>query len=116
RAQPDASTTRPQAEDRVVRISRDGTPEILTPARVPAGGPPVIAYPMDPVSKTVRDGSRLNQIMLVRLEPGELVDETRRRAAHGVVAYSAVCTHTGCDIWDWNASAKTVKCPCHFSS
>jgi Rieske Fe-S protein len=32
------------------------------------------------------------------------------------VAYSAVCTHTACDIRDWQAETGTIKCPCHFST
>ena len=63
----------------------------------------------------VRDDSRLNQVLLVRLDPGVLDAQTRARAAEGIVAYSAVCTHTGCDAWDWQAASGTVKCPCHFS-
>jgi len=70
---------------------------------------------MDPVSKVVRSGSRLNQVMLVRFEAEELTEETRARAAGGIVAYSAVCTHTGCDVWDWEAKLRAIKCPCHFS-
>jgi cytochrome b6-f complex iron-sulfur subunit len=30
----------------------------------------------------------------------------------GVKAYSAVCTHLGC-IVAWNASSRTITCPCH---
>jgi len=88
---------------------------MVTLARLPLGGPAATAYPMDPATKTVRDGSRLNQVMLIRLDPGDLAEETRRRAAGGIVAYSAVCTHTGCDTWDWHAQTRTIKCPCHFS-
>lgn len=115
RAEPDAKTARPQADDRLVFSAGDRRPEMVTPARVPSGGPPVTAYPMEPSTRIVRNGSRLNQIMLIRLDPGDLADETRGRAADGIVAYSAVCTHTGCDTWDWQARTKTIKCPCHFS-
>ncbi len=115
RAEPDAKTARPQADDRLVFSAGDRRPEMVTPARVPPGGPPVTAYPMEPSTRIVRDGSRLNQIMLIRLDPGDLAEETRGRAADGIVAYSAVCTHTGCDAWDWQAPTKTIKCPCHFS-
>jgi Rieske Fe-S protein len=111
----DPTTTRPQAGDQLVLSAGDGTRDAITPAAVPLGGPPRITYPMDPTTKIVRDGSRLNQVLLVRLDAGDLADETRARAAAGIVAYSAVCTHTGCDVWDWDAGARTLKCPCHFS-
>jgi hypothetical protein len=58
---------------------------------IPVGGPPVLAWPMDPVSNTVRKSSRLNKVLLVRLDPATLVGITRERAADGVVAYSAIC-------------------------
>ncbi len=59
---------------------------------------------MDPANKTVRSGSRLNQLLLVRLAPETLSPETAPRAAGGVVAYTAICTHNGCDIDDWLAT------------
>src|SRR5207247_10155410 len=73
------------------------------------------AYPEDATSGVVRDDSRLNQILLVRLDPRALDRDTSARAVDGIVAYSAVCTHTGCDAWDWQPASSTVKCPCHFS-
>jgi Rieske Fe-S protein len=111
----DPTSTRPQAGDHLVVSARRDARDAVTPAAVPAGGPPVIAYPMDPATRTVRDGSRLNQVLLVHVDPARLAAPTRARAAGGIVAYSAVCTHTGCDVWDWDAQAQTVKCPCHFS-
>ena len=113
--QPDPTMTRPQPGDRFVFAAGERKHEIVTLAGVPVAAPPLIAYPLDPATKIVRDGSRLNQVLLVRLDPDELAEETRRRAAAGIVAYSAVCTHTGCDVWEWDAGAKRIKCPCHFS-
>jgi arsenite oxidase small subunit len=33
---------------------------------------------------------------------------------HDVVAYSAMCTHMGCQV-SYDATSQTIKCPCHFS-
>ena len=74
-----------------------------------------MVYPIDPSSRVVRDGSRLNQILLVRLAPEELDEDTRARSADGVVAYSGVCTHTGCDVTVWQAETRRFRCPCHES-
>jgi Rieske Fe-S protein len=115
-AQGDATTTRPREGDRLVRAGPDGKREPLTLRGVPPGSPPIAAYPMDPTTGVVRDGSRLNQVLVIRLDPKDLSAETRVRAGEGIVAYSAVCTHTGCDQWDWQAASKTIKCPCHFST
>jgi len=75
----------------------------------------VTAYPVEPHMGVVRDGSRLNQVLLMRLDPAELSETTRAHAPQGIVAYSAVCTHTGCDVWLWQGEVKTLKCPCHDS-
>jgi Rieske Fe-S protein len=57
----------------------------------------------------------LNQVVLVRLDPAGFKAETLARAAAGVVAYSGVCSHTGCDVTDWFADVRRFKCPCHES-
>ena len=88
---------------------------MITPADVPAGGPPIIAWPMDPASKTVRDGSRLNQVLLLRLDPASLDESTKPHAADGIVAYSAICTHQQCPVSGWNAEKRILHCPCHQS-
>jgi len=74
-----------------------------------------MAYPMDPRTKVVRDGSRLNQVLLIRLDPEEFTEETRAHSADGIVAYSAVCTHLCCDVSQWHLEAKILLCPCHGS-
>jgi len=115
-AQDDARRkARPQPNDRFVFAGGDRKGQLITVADLAAGGSPLTAYPMDPSARIVRDDSRLNQILLVRLDPSRLNDDTRARAADGVVAYSAVCTHTGCDVWDWQSASSTIKCACHFS-
>src|SRR5215470_7522788 len=112
----DPRRARPQTNDRFVFARGPRKGETITLADLPAGGPPLIAFPIDPLSKTIRDGSRLNEVLLVRLESTDFSAETRARAADGtVVAYSAVCTHTGCDEWDWQRASGMIKCPCHFS-
>jgi rieske iron-sulfur protein len=113
---PDPRKARPQKDDRFVFRSGTREGQVVTLADLPPGGPPVTAYPIDLKTKIVRNDSRLNQVLLIRLDPAELAEQTRARAAEGVVAYSAVCTHTGCDLWDWQAETKMLNCPCHFST
>ena len=79
------------------------------------GKPPVMVYPIDATSRVVRDGSRLNQILLIRLAPDDLDEDTRARSADGVVAYSGVCTHAGCDVTLWQSETRRFRCPCHES-
>jgi len=115
-AQPDdPRRARPQANDRFVFAGGNGKGRVITSADVAPVGPPLTAFPMDPATRVVRDESRLNQVLLVRFHPNDLAGDTRARAAEGIVAYSAICTHTGCDSWDWQPASSTIKCPCHFS-
>ena len=110
-----ARRARPQPNDRFVFVVGERKGRVISLEDLPPGGAPLTGYPMDAATGIVRDDSRLNQVLLVRLDPGVLDAQTRARAAEGIVAYSAVCTHTGCDAWDWQAASGTVKCPCHFS-
>src|SRR5215470_11144009 len=87
----------------------------IDPRDVPIGGPPIFAWPMEPATRLVRNGSRLNKILLLRLDPAMLEGVTRDHAADGVVAYTAICPHTGCDVTDWLAEPKLLECPCHMS-
>jgi rieske iron-sulfur protein len=109
----DPRSQRPQAGDRLVFATGERSGQVIGPDDLPAGTPPVMAYPMDPDSRVVRDGSRLNQILLVRLNADEVNDDTR--SADGIVAYSGVCTHAGCDVTMWQAATRRFRCPCHES-
>jgi rieske iron-sulfur protein len=73
------------------------------------------AWALDPASGVLRNGTRLHQVVLVRLDPASLSANTAARSVKGLVAYSGVCSHTGCDVTDWNAQANRFQCPCHES-
>ena len=103
---------RPQEGDVLVAIDA-AEPVALSPGDIAA--PQILAWPMEPGSGLVRNGSRLNKIVLVRLDPAALVGPTRERAVDGVVAYSAICPHAGCEVTDWVAEPGILECPCHNS-
>ena len=62
-----------------------------------------------------RNGSRLNKVLVLRLDQQTLNDATKERAAEGILAYSAICPHAGCEITGWSAERKIIECPCHSS-
>jgi rieske iron-sulfur protein len=113
--QDDQVSVRPREGDLLVKAD-DAAKTPLAPSDIPLGAKHTLAWAMDPADKTVRSGSRLNQLLLVRLAPDALSAETRARAAEGVVAYTAICTHNGCDIDDWLAAEQLLSCSCHSSS
>ena len=110
----DPASERPKEGDFLVSIESEGT-DALALKDVPLGGPPVLVWPMDPASKTVRKESRLNKIVLLRFEPAALNETTKERAIDGVVAYSAICPHAGCEVNGWAADQQLLECSCHYS-
>lgn len=113
------SDERPQKGDLLVFTQGDHAGEVIKPEDLKPGEPPVHAWPMDPKTSVIRKGSRLNEILIVKLDPEELEDETRSRAAEGVVAYSAICAHAGCPVTAWvkeeDGDKSVFKCMCHNS-
>jgi rieske iron-sulfur protein len=109
----DPKKARPQEGDRFVFFSGDRKGEIIKVEDLPLGGPQIMAYPIDPATETVRNGSRLNQVVLIRFEESELSADTVANAAEGVIAYSAACTHEACPVSMWKEG--TLYCACHAS-
>lgn len=105
----------PRRGDRLAFAFGERANEAIAPGDLATAAPQVFAYPMDPASGTIRNATRLNQVLLVRLDPAMLSAATRARAVDGIVAYSGVCSHTGCDVTEWRAEALRFKCPCHDS-
>jgi len=112
RAAGQPASERPKEGDPLVSVESETA---LAPADIPLGGPPVRAWSMDAADKTVRKDSRLNKILLLRLDPATLVGVTKERAAEGVVAYSAICPHTACEVDGWMADQQILECSCHYS-
>ncbi len=109
------SEDRPRSDDLLVFSEGDQEGELIKPADLVLGATQTLAWPMDPATKVVRDGSRLNQVLLLRLDPANLDETTREHAADGIVAYSAICTHQQCPVTGWNKEKGVLHCYCHDS-
>jgi rieske iron-sulfur protein len=111
----DPAKLRPQVGDRLVHASggRVGRP-IGVDELLPAAAP-VTAWPMAVDTQTVRDGSRLNLVNLLRFDPAALSPRTQENAAAGIVAFAAMCSHAGCEITGFSAETHHLVCPCHGS-
>ena len=112
----DATSMRPQPGDNLVFMIGDKEGKTITPADLEVGAKPSLAYPKDPSTGVVRDGARFNVLIVSRLDPAEISEETKPLSADGVVAYSAVCTHNGCLIADINETHHELVCNCHGST
>lgn len=113
-AQP-PNRARPQAGDWLVFDGGEHSGQRITPHALALEQRPVAALAKDPATNTLRDGSRLNRVMITRLDTSKLSKESRPHTAEGVIAFSAVCTHTGCDVINWVEDKLLMACPCHES-
>jgi Rieske Fe-S protein len=114
-ADPAAAKKPPQPGDEFVFVKGAKKGQTVTVADLAETGTLLEAWPKDPATDTVRNRSRLNRVLLLRLDPGNLDERTAERAAEGIVAYSAFCTHAGCFIERLLPEDQVIFCHCHDS-
>ena len=115
-ADADPSKQLAQVGDELAFASWEDDPRVVTPADVVLDAAPLSVYPRDPASGVTRENARLNQVLLLRLDPARMNDATRVRAVDGILAYSAICTHAACAVSEWQADTRQLICPCHSSA
>jgi len=103
----------PQKGDSLVTVSENGTATPLKVSALVENAAPVLVWPAD--GETVRDRSRLNRLLVLKLDPATLDTTAKRLAQGGVVVYSGVCSHATCPVSEWNAETRRLVCPCHGS-
>jgi rieske iron-sulfur protein len=111
-----AASAPPAENDRLVFAFGERAGQVVRPDDLTVGAEQTFVWAMQADTGIVRDGTRLYQILLVRLNPEWLSAPTLERSVDGIVAYSGVCTHTGCDVTNWNAELRRFQCPCHESA
>jgi rieske iron-sulfur protein len=78
-------------------------------------GKPLLVYPLNKKTGVPQNESRLNKLVITLLPEDKMTPETRARAASGVLAYSGICTHQGCEVKTWIAKESVLACFCHAS-
>lgn len=111
---PDKAPPQPGDELTFVKGAKKGQP--IAVEDLAGAGTLLEAWPKDPATGTVRSKTRLNRVLVLRLDPAGLDEKTAARAAEGIVAYSAFCTHAGCFIESYQAKEQAIFCQCHSSS
>lgn len=104
----------PQAGDLLVFADGERATQRIRVTDLLADAPPIAARPQDPATGVVRE-RRLNHILLLNMPVDTLTPATAKHAAGGIVAYSALCTHGGCAIDQWEAPTRQLGCVCHGS-
>ena len=107
-----ADRSKPEVGDVLVHAFGTEQGRIIAPREVSAE--PTMAFPRSG-SGVVRSGSLHNQLMLVRVESDRMTSRMARYASGELLAYSASCTHTGCEVNGWLDEEALVVCPCHGS-
>ena len=109
----DPKRMRPRPDDRLVfgRGARKG--QAIAPGDFELEARPTFAFPKDAATGVVRNGTRLNRLLVLRLAEDSYTDDVRARAADGAIAYSAVCTHQRCTVMGWHPEDHVFICPCH---
>ena len=66
-------------------------------------------------NKVVKKDEPNNLLIIYKFPPAELVAPTDLKAVAegGVVAYSGICQHLGCQVGDNPSKPQTILCPCH---
>ncbi|MEZ5294372.1 MAG: Rieske (2Fe-2S) protein [Vicinamibacterales bacterium] len=101
--------------DLLVRVGDDNLIP-LTPDDIPFDGRALHAWPIGPTADAAKDGTPLNRVVVARLNPATLSEATASRAVDDIVAYSAICTHSGCEVDDSLGDNSTFFCSCHGST
>ncbi len=110
----DAPGPAPATGDLLVRV---GDPNLIpiAPDDVPYDGRGLMVWAIPPTGTTPKNFA-MHQIIVARLNPSTLAESSRARAADDVVAYSAICTHNGCEVDESLGDSQTIYCSCHQST
>jgi ubiquinol-cytochrome c reductase iron-sulfur subunit len=104
-----------------LRIVQDITYRPIRPDDIPVGGLIATAVPINQRQVTEEDGN-FNElaksiIILVRMAPEEIRSQQIQDGDfEGILAFSKVCTHSGCAIALYEQRTKHLLCPCHQST
>jgi hypothetical protein len=103
------SDERPRNGDLLVVSEGEHQGAVLKPDDLKLGALPARAWPKDSKTSVVSTGSRLKEILVIGLDPGEFDEETRRRCADGIVAHSGVCSYADCSAAGWLKAEQSDK-------
>lgn len=105
----------PQIGDMLIQANGMQMGQPITTASFTAPDTVIQAWPKDPKTGVLRNKSRLNRVLLIKVDPAALAGDVRQRSVEGVIAYSDFCTHAGCFIETYHPSDKQILCHCHGS-
>ena len=104
----------PAKGDHLVGADGDGKAPPLTIDSVKVGGDIVTAIAVTEAG-VAKNSSRFSKLILFRFDPKDIDEAAKPMTVDGVVAYSAICTHQGCELNAWDPATAKLRCFCHGS-
>ncbi len=102
----------PETQEKSVKDNQhERTVKPVTLSDLKVDGEPLLVFPKDPKG-AVREEEN-SKILLFRTTPDKFSPSVKSSSVQGVIAYSALCTHLGCVLTNWNDDKKLMVCPCH---
>ena len=104
----------PGPGDLLVRVEDENLIPIA-PDDVPFDAKGMMVWAISPKGDVVKNDA-MHRIFIARLNPATLSAATRELAADDLVAFSAICTHNGCEVDVSLGESQTIFCSCHSST
>ena len=103
----------PERHDELVYVDGPKKGQDVMVADIAADAPPITVQAKDPASGKIRESEKAMVLVYRTSTPDKIAADIKGDTFEGIVAYSALCTHQGCQVSDWDATAKQLICPCH---
>lgn len=104
----------PAKGDHLVVADGDAKSPPLTIDSVKVGGDIVTAVAVTPAG-VAKNTSRFSKLVLFKFDPKKIDDAAKPLTVDGIIAFSAICTHQGCELNAWDANTDILRCFCHGS-
>ena len=104
----------PAKGDHLVSADGDAKSPPLTVDSVKVGGDIVTAIAVTEAG-AAKNSSRFAKLILFKFDPKDIDEAAKPMSVDGVIAYSAICTHQGCELNAWDPSTAKLRCFCHGS-
>ncbi len=105
----------PSKGDHLIAGEGDANSPPLLIEAVKVGGEIVTGLAVTPAGQ-LKDNSRFAKLILFRFDPKDIPEAVRPMTVDGVMAFSAICTHQGCELSAWDPSSEQLRCFCHGSA
>ena len=102
----------PERHDSFVYADGPNKGKDVMTADIVLDAPPITVQAKNGETGEVRESEK-STVLVYRVAPEKIQDDIRGDTVDGIIAYSALCTHQGCLLSEWDKAAKQFICPCH---